>query len=143
MCYLILVTRLNRYREKMLFIDMIILCNILASKFDVTDNKIFDEMILKRVFFSKQETFERGMELHAKVTIFAEGCRGHLTKQLENKFNLRENAEPQSYGIGIKEVWEIDPSKHEPGRVEHTVGWPLVSILSNMLMVRRCSCRTL
>lgn len=71
------------------------------------------------------------MELHAKVTIFAEGCRGHLTKQLEQKFNLRQNAEPQSYGIGIKEIWEIDPSKHEPGRVEHTIGWPLVSTFTS------------
>ncbi|CAB3373648.1 Hypothetical predicted protein [Cloeon dipterum] len=74
---------------------------------------------------SPKEVFERGMELHAKCTIFAEGCHGHLTKQLANKFNLRDKAEPQSYGIGLKEVWEIDPAKHSPGRVEHTVGWPL------------------
>lgn len=66
------------------------------------------------------------MELHAKVTIFAEGCHGHLTKGLFNKFNLRENCDPQTYGIGLKEVWEIDPAKHQPGRVEHTFGWPLV-----------------
>ncbi|RZF46544.1 hypothetical protein LSTR_LSTR013074 [Laodelphax striatellus] len=74
---------------------------------------------------SPKDTFERGMELHAKVTIFAEGCHGHLTKQLINKFNLREHAEPQSYGIGLKEVWEINPEIHSPGRVEHTIGWPL------------------
>lgn len=74
-----------------------------------------------------QANFERGMELHAKVTIFAEGCRGHLTKQLEKRFNLREDCQPQSYGIGLKEVWEIPAEKHEPGRVEHTIGWPLVS----------------
>ena len=74
-----------------------------------------------------QETFERGMELHAKCTIFAEGCHGHLAKQLFQKFNLRERCEPQSYGIGLKEIWEIDPSKHHPGTVEHTIGWPLVS----------------
>lgn len=67
------------------------------------------------------------MELHAKITIFAEGCRGHLTKQLEKKFNLRENSDPQSYGIGLKEIWEINPEKHVPGTVEHTIGWPLVS----------------
>jgi len=73
-----------------------------------------------------QEIFERGMELHAKQTIFAEGCHGHLTKSIMQKFNLRANSEPQSYGIGLKEVWEIDPAKHSPGRVEHTVGWPLV-----------------
>lgn len=67
------------------------------------------------------------MELHAKVTIFAEGCHGHLTKAVSKKLNLREHCEPQTYGIGLKEVWEIDPAKHSPGRVEHTIGWPLVS----------------
>ena len=74
-----------------------------------------------------QETFERGMELNAKVTIFAEGCHGHLAKQLYNKFNLREQCAPQTYGVGVKELWEVDPANHHPGRVEHTVGWPLVS----------------
>lgn len=67
------------------------------------------------------------MELHAKVTIFSEGCHGHLAKQLYSKFDLRSDCEPQTYGIGFKELWEIDPSHHVPGRVEHTVGWPLVS----------------
>lgn len=66
------------------------------------------------------------MELHAKCTVFAEGCHGHLAKQLYSKFNLRTDCEPQSYAIGIKELWEIDPSKHHPGLVEHSVGWPLV-----------------
>src|SRR6185295_12172359 len=65
------------------------------------------------------------MEFKAKVTLFAEGCHGSLTKTLINKFNLREGCDPQTYGIGIKEVWEIDPAKHEPGLVLHTVGWPL------------------
>lgn len=74
---------------------------------------------------SPKEIFERGMELHAKCTIFAEGCHGHLTKQISKKLNLRSNCEPQSYGIGLKEVWEIQPDKHRPGAVEHTVGWPL------------------
>lgn len=74
---------------------------------------------------SPKDNFERGMELHAKCTIFAEGCHGHLTKQIINRFNLRENAEPQTYGIGLKEIWEIDPAKHNPGQVEHTIGWPL------------------
>lgn len=74
---------------------------------------------------SPKETFERGMELHAKCTIFAEGCHGHLSKQIINKFNLRANSEPQTYGIGLKEIWEIDPAKHSPGRVEHSIGWPL------------------
>lgn len=74
---------------------------------------------------SPKANFERGMELHAKVTIFAEGCHGHLTKTLNNKFNLREKCEPQTYGLGVKEIWEIEPEKHKPGTVEHTVGWPL------------------
>ncbi|KAJ8298135.1 hypothetical protein KUTeg_024666, partial [Tegillarca granosa] len=73
---------------------------------------------------SPKDTFERGMELHAKVTIFSEGCHGHLAKQLYNKFNLRENCQPQTYGIGLKELWEINPDKHRPGRVEHSIGWP-------------------
>ncbi|XP_044737329.1 electron transfer flavoprotein-ubiquinone oxidoreductase, mitochondrial [Chrysoperla carnea] len=74
---------------------------------------------------SPKESFERGMELHAKCTIFAEGCHGHLTKYLIKKFDLRKESEPATYGIGIKEIWEVDPSKHVPGTVEHTVGWPL------------------
>ncbi|XP_045479547.1 electron transfer flavoprotein-ubiquinone oxidoreductase, mitochondrial [Harmonia axyridis] len=74
---------------------------------------------------SPKANFERGMELHAKCTIFAEGCHGHLSKQIIKKFNLRTHAEPQTYGLGIKEMWEIDPAKHAPGTVEHTFGWPL------------------
>ncbi|OXB66025.1 hypothetical protein ASZ78_003222 [Callipepla squamata] len=70
-------------------------------------------------------TFERGLELHAKVTVFAEGCHGHLAKQLYTKYNLREKCQAQSYGIGLKELWTIDEKKWKPGRVEHTVGWPL------------------
>lgn len=76
-----------------------------------------------------KDTFARGMELHAKCTIFAEGCHGHLAKQLYSKFNLRTSCEPQSYAIGMKELWEIDPAKHSPGRIVHTVGWPLVNLL--------------
>ena len=66
-----------------------------------------------------------GMELHAKYTFFAEGARGHLTKQLKAKYDLEANCEPQTYGLGIKELWDIDPDKHVPGRVIHTQGWPL------------------
>ncbi|XAF46735.1 electron transfer flavoprotein-ubiquinone oxidoreductase [Burkholderia ambifaria] len=73
------------------------------------------------------ENFQLGMELHAKYTLFAEGCRGHLGRQLISKFKLDANADPQAYGIGIKEVWEIDPAKHKPGLVIHTAGWPLKS----------------
>ncbi|XP_063705078.1 electron transfer flavoprotein-ubiquinone oxidoreductase, mitochondrial [Culicoides brevitarsis] len=74
---------------------------------------------------SPKDTFQRGMEFHAKTTIFAEGCRGHLSKQVMKKFNLNAEASPQSYGIGIKEVWEVNPEQHHPGLVEHTIGWPL------------------
>lgn len=66
------------------------------------------------------------MELHAKMTIFGEGCHGHLAKQLFSKFDLRKNCQPMSYGIGVKELWEVEPSKHQPGLVMHTVGWPFV-----------------
>lgn len=69
--------------------------------------------------------FQLGMELHAKYTLFCEGARGNLGRQLNDKFNLRANADPQVYGLGIKELWEIDPSKHKPGLVIHTAGWPL------------------
>ncbi|MFT3758614.1 electron transfer flavoprotein-ubiquinone oxidoreductase [Thauera sp.] len=68
-----------------------------------------------------------GMELHAKYTLFAEGCRGHLGKQLEAKYKLRDGADPQTYGIGIKELWEVKPENHRPGLVVHTAGWPMDS----------------
>ena len=73
----------------------------------------------------KKDSFAPGMELHAKYTIFSEGCRGHLGKQLMEKYNLREGKDPQHYGIGIKELWDIDPSKHREGLVMHSAGWPL------------------
>jgi electron-transferring-flavoprotein dehydrogenase len=69
--------------------------------------------------------FQLGMELHAKYTLFCEGARGHLGRQLDDRFKLAKDADPQVYGIGIKELWEIDPSKHKPGLVVHTAGWPL------------------
>jgi electron-transferring-flavoprotein dehydrogenase len=71
------------------------------------------------------DAFQRGVELHAKYTFFAEGCRGQLGRQLEAKFNLRDGTDPQVYGIGIKELWEIKPEQHKPGLVVHTAGWPL------------------
>ncbi len=71
--------------------------------------------------------FQLGMELHGKYTLFAEGARGHLGKQLIAKYDLNKGKDPQSYGIGIKELWEIDPAKHQPGLVIHTTGWPLDS----------------
>jgi len=71
------------------------------------------------------DAYQPGMELHAKYTLFAEGCRGHLGKQLEAKFELRKGADPQVYGLGIKELWEVKPDQHQPGLVMHTAGWPL------------------
>jgi electron-transferring-flavoprotein dehydrogenase len=71
------------------------------------------------------DSFQIGMELHGKYTLFAEGARGHLGKQLIAKFQLDEGKDPQSYAIGIKELWEIDPAKHQPGLVIHTAGWPM------------------
>jgi len=72
-----------------------------------------------------KDSYMPGMELHAKYTLFAEGCRGHLGKQLIEKFSLAAGKDPQHYGIGIKEVWEIPPEKHEEGLVIHGLGWPL------------------
>jgi electron-transferring-flavoprotein dehydrogenase len=71
------------------------------------------------------DAFQLGMELHAKYTMFAEGSRGHLGKQLMAKYDLNKGKDPQTYGIGIKELWEIDPALHKPGLVIHTAGWPL------------------
>ena len=73
----------------------------------------------------RTSNYQPGIELHAKQTIFAEGCRGSLTKTLIEKFSLDDDRSPQTYGIGIKELWEIDPDKHCPGRVVHTIGWPM------------------
>ncbi len=66
-----------------------------------------------------------GMELLGRVTLFAEGCRGSLTKTLFERFELGRNAQPQTYGIGIKELWEVEPAKHDQGKIVHTIGWPL------------------
>ena len=73
----------------------------------------------------KTDAFEPGMEIHARQVVFAEGCHGSLTKQLIKKYNLRENSDPQTYGIGIKEVWEIEPEKFKAGKIIHTIGWPM------------------
>jgi electron-transferring-flavoprotein dehydrogenase len=75
--------------------------------------------------------YQPGLELHAKYTFFAEGCRGHLTKETIRTFNLAKDSQPQVYGIGIKELWDIDPALHAPGRVIHTQGWPLSETGSN------------
>lgn len=74
---------------------------------------------------TKRSDFTPGVEIHARQTVFAEGCHGSLTKTLITHYNLRENADPQTYGLGIKEIWEIDPAKHQEGLVIHTIGWPM------------------
>jgi electron-transferring-flavoprotein dehydrogenase len=74
---------------------------------------------------SHRPDYQPGMELHGRYTFFAEGGRGHLTKQLKRLFDLDRDSEPQVYGIGLKELWDIEPGKHVPGRVIHTQGWPL------------------
>ena len=75
----------------------------------------------------KTDSFQPGIDLHAKYTFFAEGCRGHLGRRLEAKFDLRKNADPQVFGIGLKELWDVKPEKHQLGLVVHTAGWPLAS----------------
>ncbi|NIJ60727.1 electron transfer flavoprotein-ubiquinone oxidoreductase [Qipengyuania flava] len=74
---------------------------------------------------SQKGDYQPGMEIHSKYTLFAEGARGNLTKKMKAKYDLEADCEPQVYGLGIKELWDIDPAKHEPGRVIHTQGWPL------------------
>jgi len=74
---------------------------------------------------SAKPDYQPGLELHARYTLFAEGARGHLTKQLKVRFDLESESDPQTYGLGVKELWDIAPDKHVPGRVIHTQGWPL------------------
>ncbi|CCD08549.1 TPA: electron transfer flavoprotein-ubiquinone oxidoreductase [Legionella pneumophila] len=73
----------------------------------------------------KSDNYQPGMHLLAKQTLFAEGCRGQLSQTLMSRYHLRDHSQPQTYGIGIKEIWQVDASRHEPGKVIHTVGWPL------------------
>jgi electron-transferring-flavoprotein dehydrogenase len=73
------------------------------------------------------DAYQQGMELHGKYTLFAEGCRGHLGKQLEAQFNLRDGVDPQTYGLGIKELWEVKPEVFQSGLTMHSAGWPLQS----------------
>jgi electron-transferring-flavoprotein dehydrogenase len=73
------------------------------------------------------DAYQPGMELRAAYTVFAEGCRGSLTKRLMTRFNLRDGRDPQTYGLGIKELWEIPAANHRPGLVEHSIGWPVES----------------
>jgi len=73
----------------------------------------------------RTDMFEPGVELHARQTVFAEGCHGSLSKQLIEHYDLRANSSPQTYALGVKEIWEVQPDKHETGRITHTVGWPM------------------
>ncbi|MGH1398262.1 MAG: electron transfer flavoprotein-ubiquinone oxidoreductase [Alphaproteobacteria bacterium] len=73
----------------------------------------------------KSDAFEAGMELHARQVVFAEGCHGSLSKAVIEKYDLRADSDPQTYGLGIKELWEIDPAKFTAGKITHTIGWPM------------------
>jgi electron-transferring-flavoprotein dehydrogenase len=75
----------------------------------------------------KTDAYQPGVELHGSYTLFAEGCRGQLGRQLESRYRLREGCDPQVYGIGLKELWDVKPEKHSPGLVMHTAGWPLAT----------------
>jgi electron-transferring-flavoprotein dehydrogenase len=121
------------------------LCRWLASQAETLGVEIFPGFAAAEVLFNEDGSvkgvatgdmgvardgthkpdYMPGMELHAKYTFFAEGVRGHLSKELKRIFDLEANCEPQVYAIGIKELWDIDPEKHVPGRVIHTQGWPL------------------
>ena len=100
-----------------------------AADFIIDDNNIVRGVVTGDMGIAadgtEKDSFEPGMELYGKYTIFAEGCRGHLGKRLTEKFNLDEGSDPQSYGLGIKELWEVSPDKHKPGLVIHGAGWPL------------------
>ena len=98
---------------------------VLIDENNVVRGIITGDLGVDREGHPKEGLYTPGMELRGKYTLFAEGCRGHLGKQLINKFNLDSDADAQHYGIGIKEIWDIDPAKHEQGLVVHTAGWPL------------------
>ena len=120
-------------------------CRWLATKAEALGVEIYPGFAASEVLFNEQgavmgiatgdmgigkddkpkDSFTRGMELHAKYTLFAEGARGNLGKQLIAKFGLAEGREPQKFGLGLKELWEIDPAKHRKGLVQHSFGWPL------------------
>ncbi|MDX2346521.1 MAG: NAD(P)/FAD-dependent oxidoreductase, partial [Legionella sp.] len=96
---------------------------LLGDKGDVTGVSTGDMGIDKSG--EKAANYQPGMHLYAKQTLFAEGCRGELSQQLIKKYNLRDNTHPQTYGLGIKEIWRVTPEQHTRGKVVHTTGWPL------------------
>src|SRR5262245_32207411 len=120
-------------------------CRWLAAKAEALDVQIFPGFAASEVLYGEggvvlgvatgdmgvakdghhKDSFTRGVELRAKYTLFAEGARGNLTKALLKRFNLDEGREPQKFGLGLKELWQVAPAKHRPGLVQHTVGWPL------------------
>ena len=121
------------------------LCRWLASKAEALGVEIYPGFAAAEVLFDgngavagvatgdmgvakdghHKDSFTRGMELRAKYTLFAEGAHGSLTKILEQRFALRQGREPQKFGLGLKELWQVAPEKHRPGLVQHTFGWPL------------------
>ncbi len=121
------------------------LCRWLASEAENLGVEIFPGFAASKILYSednsvigvqtgdmgidkngnKKDSYEPGININAKVTVFAEGCRGHLGKELIKKYNLSDGKSPQQYGIGFKEIWEIDEAKHNEGLVMHTAGWPL------------------
>src|SRR5947208_422003 len=119
-------------------------CRWLASQAEALGVEIFAGFAAKEVLYEnhavmgvatgdmgvnrkgeKTDAYQPGVELHGKYTFFAEGCRGQLGRELETHFRLRQHAEPQVYGIGLKELWELKPEKHQAGLAMHTAGWPL------------------
>ena len=123
------------------------LCQWLAEQAEAMDVNVFPGFAASEVLYDEEgrvagvatsdmgigkdgqrkPSYQPGYELRGKYTIFAEGCHGNLGLMLMDRFKLRQNADPQHYGIGVKEIWEIDPGKHDEGRVVHTAGWPLDS----------------
>ena len=103
---------------------------VLFDENNVVRGIITGDLGVDREGTPKEGLYTPGMELRGKYTLFAEGCRGHLGKQLIERYKLDSEADSQHYGIGLKEIWEIDPAKHQPGLVVHTAGWPL-DIMSN------------
>ena len=121
------------------------LCRWLATEAENLGVEIFPGFAASKILYSKdnkvigvqtgdmgidkdgnnKDSFEPGININAKVTVFAEGCRGHLGKELIKRYNLSEGKSPQQYGIGFKEIWEVDGNQHDEGLVMHTAGWPL------------------
>jgi electron-transferring-flavoprotein dehydrogenase len=121
------------------------LCRWLASQAEALGVEIFPGFAAAEILYDEQgavagvatgdmgigkngeptDNYQPGVELRARLTLLGEGCRGSLSEQLIRKFDLRAECEPQTYGLGLKELWEIDPARHRPGTVVHTIGWPL------------------